>query len=181
MRIIILPLISLLSLNGCAIVFDGIANELVSAAIDGSRSKKKENHKAEKTTTINLSNGDSVTLNSFHVEGDTLFGIKEDYSNAKFPTKDVTSIKIDNGFETKPQRLKKTAKEIGLFMACVSAGMIVGAGTGYVVPLTGHSNSSISGIDQFTSYMSGMLIGGLAGIAIYAILSNEEKLEKPEE
>lgn len=175
MRIILLPLISLLSLNGCAIVIEGIANGLVSAAIDQAGSGKKEKHKPGKTTTIKMENGESVELNSFHVEGDTLFGIKADYSVAKIPTKDVTFIKNHGGLETKPQRMKRTAKDIGLFMACLSAGMMVGAGTGYFIPLTGHSNSSISGMDQFTSYMSGMFIGGLAGIAIYVILSNEEK------
>lgn len=147
---------------------------MVYAAIDAGKSDKKLKPKPEYITTIKLDGGDSVALNGFHVEGDTLIGEAADHSEVRIPTREITGVRKVAKREDRRKRLQKTAKHVGLFTAFMSVGMLIGAGTGYSIPLTGHSHSSISGIDQFTSMMFGMVVGASMGIVFYMILLRDE-------
>jgi hypothetical protein len=165
LKLVFIAIFLPLNFNGCAIVADG----LISTAISSSQSKKPA-----KWVTLRTMDGDTILLRKIQIDGDTLYGTNEDYSEFKIHTNDVHSFRRLKLSEQGGTSKKNEFKNVGLLAICLMSGLSVGAGIGYAVPLTGHTGSSIPGMDQFSSSITGMFLGGLAGTILFFLLSGEE-------
>jgi len=151
--------------SGCAPAIE----TAVLMGIDGYSSTKEK-----RLIRLKLENGDTVILRKYHIEGDTIFGITEDYSEVKILKNQIyKNENIQNVKLSKTERIDNF-KRHGILSAYIISGLVIGAGVGYIIPLDGSSSSSAPGTEQFLNLTGGMLIGGLAGFLLYIIIYNND-------